>query len=279
LSFATDEGGFVLWPVTALFLLPYIRGMQLVAFGALPAIFFVFVKFVLPPIYDVLGTSGPRADVLGGAIITKLLYNLISPDFYLMALTDFGRSISVTLGIISPWEWLAVTALSAVICLAVANRAWIVVASSLSMAGSSIFLSMIDMANGPGNFLAQLTYYYHSMLAPLIVIWVASIYHWLRPLRVLRPVFVLAATAVIVFNFMNFQRVNELTKILHTYPLATLEPTTFDAPHLQDRFEYLLASGPLPQANGYRAQFAHYRDHPMGDGAYASNFLRSFDKR
>jgi hypothetical protein len=279
LIFLADETGFVLWLVAALLLIPHLRGPRIAIFASLPLVYFALIKIAMPPLYGSLGISGPRDGAVGVSIIERLLSNLLSPDFYAMAATDLARSLSVTIGVIAPYERVALGFVAALLCLAIAKRQWLVISSSLAVIGTSLFLSMIDMANGPGNFFAQLTFYYHSALAPLVVFWIASIFAWIRPISFQRSVLAAVATAVISFNFVNFDRINELTKILHTYPMTTLDPTGFDEAFLQKRFEYLLSSGPLPEAGGYRAQFAYYRDHPMGNESYAGNLLRAFEMR
>lgn len=277
LIFLADETGFVLWLVAALLLIPSLRGSRIAILTALPIVYFTLIKVALPPIYNWLGTSGPRDGAVGASIIEKLLSNLLSADFYVLAATDLARSLAVTFGILAPYEWIVLGTVVTILIFALVKRQWLVASSSLALVGTSVFLSMIDMANGPGNFFAQLTYYYHSALAPLAVFWIACIVMWQRSIP--RPVLAAIAVAVTILNFVNFQRVNEITKILHTYPMMTLDPPTFNEAALERRFEDLLSSSALPEASGYRSQFAYYRDHPMGNESYTSNLIRAFEKR
>lgn len=279
LVFLTDETGFVLWLVTALLLIPCLRGWRTVTFASLPVFYFVLIRLILPPIYEQLGTDGPRTGAVNHVIIEKLLSNLLSPDFYVMAATDLDRSLATTLGVITPYEWVALSIVAIVLCVAIYKARWIVVATSLSLIGTSGFLSMIDMANGPDNTLAKLTYYYHSAVSPLAIFWIASILNWIEPIK-LRPALGMMATALIALNFVNFHRINELTKIFHTYPMTTFHPMTFDEVGLQSKFNYLLSDGrPFPEQAWFRKAFSNYQAHPMGDESYARNLAKAFDPR
>ncbi len=113
----------------------------------------------------------------------------------------------------------------------------------------------------------------------LTVLWLAAIYHWLRPeSTTIRYVAACCMAAVMLLNLKNFHRVNELVRIMHTYPLAQIKPRIYERELLARKYEALLNAGPLPQAEGLRTQFAYYREYPMGTDDYADRLEGTFRK-
>jgi len=110
----------------------------------------------------------------------------------------------------------------------------------------------------------------HLAAGRLVLVAVTGAYLWL--------IGGIAAAAICALNTANFSRTNEIMKIIHTYPLLRLQPREFDPEGLATRFEALLQEGPLPHADAFRGQFAYYREHPMGDTAYADNLELAYKR-
>jgi hypothetical protein len=279
LTLFTDEAGFVYWPIMLLLLGSRLRGLWLAAYCAIPLVYLLTAKVLLPPVYSWLGNSGARDGVIAESVVSKLLGSFLSLDFWLIAFDDLARSVAVTLGTLSVPVLLPVLCIAAVGIYALVRRAWVVFVISLSLFGASFFLSMLDMVNTSRNYMGQWTYYYHSPIAVLTLLWLAATYHLLRPDSKKLQI---AATGVIVvvsaLNLANFYRVNELIRIMHLYPLAQIKPKVYDNENLARRFESLLNAGALPEAEGLRKQFAYYREYPMGTDDYADRLEKTFTK-
>ena len=280
MAFLSDEAGYVYWVVVLLFLVPKLRGIRLSGYFAVPLTYLVLAKVLLPPLYDLLGKSGPREGAIAASVVTKLLKSMLSLDFPSLALEDLGRAMGTTVGLLSMPLWIPVTVLAATAIYAYSRKSWIVFILSISLAGTSLFLSMLDLVNTTRSFIGQLTYYYHNALAVLTVFWLASLYHWFRPSSQRWRIAAGFGLAIIsILNLANFSRINELIRILHTYPIASFNPTILDPEKMARRHELLLDAGPLPQAEGLRAQFANYRREPMVDISYAERLERTFERR
>ncbi len=279
LTLFTDEAGFVYWPIMLLLLATRLRGWWLAAYCAIPAVYLLTAKVLLPPVYNWLGNSGARDGVIAESVVSKLLGSFLSLDFWILACEDLARSVAASLGTLSVPVLLPVVAIAAVGIYALVKRAWVVFVISLSLFGASFFLSMLDMVNTSRNYMGQWTYYYHSPIAVLTLLWLAATYHWLRPdSKKLQITATCAIVVVSVLNMGNFYRVNELIRIMHLYPLAQIKPRLYDHENLARRFEALLNAGALPEAEGLRKQFAYYREHPMGTDDYADRLEKTFRK-
>lgn len=279
LSFFADEAGFVNWPIALLILGSRLRGARLAGYFMIPVVYLLLAKGLLPPIYDLLGKSGPRDEVIATSMVAKLLGSLLSLDFYALAIENLGRTVAASFGTLSVPDLIPIVAVLAIGSYALVRRVWVVSAVSFLIVGISIFFSMIDQINTTKNHIGQWTYYYHTPVAVLALLWVAAVYHWLRPTSTgLRIAAGLTIAVISMLNLNNFQRVNEIVKIIHTYPLARLIPRTFDPQGLGERFEVLLKSGSLPEADAFRRQFSYYRVHPMGDSSYAERLEQTYKK-
>ncbi len=153
LTLFTDEAGFVYWPILLLLLRDRLRGKWLAGFLAMPFAYLVVAKVMLPPVYNLLGKSGARDGVIAESVVTKLLGSFLSPDFWVLALEDLARSVAASLGTLSPYDALPILAIMAIGAWALKKGAWIVFAVSLSLVGTSLFLSMLDMVNTSRNYM------------------------------------------------------------------------------------------------------------------------------
>jgi hypothetical protein len=279
LTLFADEAGFVYWPIMLLLLGARLRGRWLAAYCAIPVVYLLTAKVLLPPVYNLLGNSGARDGVIAESVVSKLLGSFLSLDFWVLAFEDFARAVAASFGTLSVPVLLPIAVVAAVGVYALARRAWLVFATSLSLFGASFFLSMLDMVNTSRNYMGEWTYYYHSPLAVLTLLWIAAAYHWLRPDSKKLQLAAACGVAVIsMLNLANFHRVNELIRIMHLYPLAQITPRVYDHENLARRFESLLSAGALPEAAGLRRQFSYYREHPMGTDDYADRLERTFRK-
>jgi len=277
LSFFADEAAFVYWPVVLLFIGPRLGRARRAACLAVPVVFLLVAQQLMPPIYGLLGTSGPRDRVIGSGVVADVLARLLRPEFYGMALEDLGRSTAASFGTIAAPIVIPIALILVTGAYGIAERNNTLIAASLSVIGASLFLSMLDPGKSQ-EYMGQWTYYYHSPVAVLSITWAAVCYHSLPLALRSRAALGIATTAICALNFANFSRTNEIIKIIHTYPMARLEPREFDSEGLAARLETLLQGGALPHADAFRRQFAYYRAHPMGDAAYADSLERTFGR-
>jgi hypothetical protein len=239
----------------------------------------LLAKVIFPPIYNILGKSGPRDGVLDVSIISKLLKNISSLDFYRIAFEDLGRAIAAQVGMLQLPSIIPLFIVIIIGICATKKRVWVVAALSLSLLLVSFFLSIIDMVNLSRNVMGQWAYYYHSPIAFLTVLWIAAIYNWLRPSsKKIQAVVLICFGIISIINLVNFYRINVLIKIIHTYPLVQLEPRLFDTARLSTQFEKTLTITSLPQTKDLRATFTYYRNHPMGDNNYADRLEQIYKK-
>jgi hypothetical protein len=216
-----------------------LRGRWLAAYCAIPVVYLLTAKVLLPPVYKLLGNSGARDGVIAESVVSKLLGSFLSLDFWVLASEDLARSVAASLGTLSVPVLLPVVAIATLGIYALVKRAWVVFVISLSLFGTSFFfLSMLDMVNTSRNYMGQCTYYYH--------IPIAAAYYWLRPdSKKLQIAAACGVVAISVLNMANFYRVNELIRIMHLYPLAQITPRVYDHENLARRFESLLVPGGL----------------------------------
>ena len=280
LTFFADEAGWVLWPVFLLFLAPELDRRRIAAYFALPVAYLVVAKVLLPPIYGLLGGSGPRSGVIASSMVADRLASFLRPDFYAIAAENLGRTVAASFGTLTIPPAIPIAVLVAAFGVAVWRRQWVLLAALLSIVGQSFFFSMIDTVNTTPNYIGQWTYYYDTPVAVLSLVAAASAYLWLRRSHPRWGV-VAGATVVLLcaLNLKNFERANEVVRIIHTYPLAELKPRRFDPDGLAARFEVLLREGGYPYADAFRKQFAYYREHPMGDATYADRLEATYKKR
>lgn len=276
-SFFSDEAGFTYWLIMPLFITPKkdLERHKIIIYCLLPLLYLILAKIVLPPIYESWGHYGPRSGVIPAALISDLLSNFLSISFYSIIIENLGHSVGSSWGLLSIWAFVPVTVLVAVSTYACKAKNWVVVSFAFSLLITSTFLTMIDMVNHWINPMAQWTFYYHSPVAIFSILWLASLYDRFRPSSNKFKIIILFIIAIIsTLNLVNFHRINEIMKILHTYPLVQLKPRVFDEQKLTDKYERLLGS--LPQADSMRTLFSNYRNHPMGNEEYARRLERTY---
>lgn len=244
-GFFADETCYALLPISLLLLgrpMIHRRGwVEFLGFVALLLLFVIASRLVLPQIYLNLGTSGPRDETVAGQIVARLLGYLLSPQFYGIALDDFGTSVLSSVGIIDASQtsviafltvFFLVTASSLILTFRADQKHSAIFWNLAVFAGSSIALSfsltLFDWFNNPysSNYFGALTYYYHSAIAPMVVFWLACLaraIHLLADSRArkvsMSVVLVAFCSIAAISNLGNFKAVNRLFQIIHTYPL------------------------------------------------------------
>jgi hypothetical protein len=244
LSFFTDEmalGGYiVLCGIYAPSLLrPGARWKALVML-TLPALFVAVVRWGLPAMYAVASTRGmPVFDAFGDDGKLGILRHLGELSFYQRAVIQTARGMLTTFGITAHnalTEWAAVTLLVAgSVCLAW-RRGWQqaawrasygLIASALVLLANGAYLALLDFyPPGDITYLGSYTYYYHSSLSILAVLWLAFAWRsllnsdWKRlPMRrLLAFIGGFGFVVVTVLNFRSFHNINQLVSLAHSYP-------------------------------------------------------------
>jgi hypothetical protein len=245
LGFFADETGYALLPISLILLArPIIlrRGwLELGTFAAVLPLFAALARVVLPYVYSVVGSSGPREETVAGHIVFKLLGYLFEPKFYAIALDDLGTSVMTSFGVVDPSRGLTTAFLVLFFCGTAVptilffrppdeNSAifWNVPCFAVSLVTLSFSLTLFDWFNNPysSNYIGALTYYYHSAVAMLAVVWLACVWRAAVAIAGAAPSSIAASftlgLAVAVMAWVNvghFQDINRLFQILHTYPL------------------------------------------------------------
>jgi hypothetical protein len=324
IGFFADETGYILLPIAVVLLLrPMIqrRGYsELAGFVALLLVFIILARLILPYIYLRFGTSGARAEVVSGQLVFKLLGYLIEPGFYRVALDDLATSALASLGILDASKGLVIAFIGVFFAVmagagflylratgARATMFWNLLSISVSLILLSFFLTLFDWFNNPfaSNYIGALTFYYHSAVAIFAVLWLACVYRTgLVMLRgqgrlVFGGAFAACIVVVAVLNFLNFENINRLFQILHTYPLdaKALVGTPWRAtPALEiDRagstihvsvnadpaaitaeYDALVKQSIGPRTGNFLEALAIYKRGPIGTDQFVQRYVRLF---
>jgi hypothetical protein len=244
LSFFTDEmalGGYVVLCVVYApsFLRRGARWKTLIMV-ALPALFVAAVKWGMPAMYAVAGAEGmPDFNAFGDEKKLSTLAHLGQSDFYQLAFTQTARALLTTLGVTVHNALTEITALA----LFIGGSAWLawtggqepaqrrvnygLVASAVAFLVNSAYLTLLDLyPPGGRTYLASYTYYYHSSLSILAVLWLAFVWqamaqhdwHAIPVRRFLTIVGAQTCIVVIALNFRSFHNINQLVSLAHSYP-------------------------------------------------------------
>ena len=271
-SFFADEAGFVLWPITLILAGPaMVRGKQWPRLGillALPLIYFLVAKILIPALYLTVGVSRNMEMGVAG----KLLSYCFSWKYYVVALDDFSSAVLVTFGVLGarPWQIiLGVALMLAAVVWGIRRRQWDGVAAIAAVGIMSFSLTLFDWFNIPygSNAFGALTYYYHSPVALLAVFALAQF----RPkLAVLLPAVIL----LVGLNLFNFHAVNRLVLIMHTYPtdVRALPGALEQSTELEAEFNRRLLRLNGQHTDWMQKTFNHYKAYPMGGADYVKRF-------
>jgi hypothetical protein len=208
----------------------------------LPVSFIFTVWWVLPTIYAKFSVHGPW-NALSDAKKFELASYLVEPNFYLVSLVHIATIILTTLGVglhTALTEGAAIVLFASVtIFLARPSRGITrdrarmgLVASALTLVAGGIYTTLLDWYPFPEavSYLGAFTFYYHSSLNVLVILWLA--FAWQRvfelaPSRIpsWQPAVVIAGTllcaGLTVANFQLFANINRVVELLHTYPYSS----------------------------------------------------------
>jgi hypothetical protein len=240
-SFFADELALAVYPIVVLMFFhslvaeapPWKRG----AIAVLPILFLAAVYGALPAVYTRFSVHGSWDALTDGQKLRLFAY-LEDPQLYAVALVHTARAVLTTLGIHRHdvvTEVLALVALvggTAVVVWRLRKRggAWPLVASMLSLLGAALYATLLDWYPFPGevSYLGSFTFYYHSPLAVLVIVWLGSVARAGAEIardRGWRPAMkaggVAIGTAAIVANFALTHHINRLVGVMHTYPYSS----------------------------------------------------------
>jgi len=247
LGFFADEMGLAAYAFVAL-LIPSLvliaPTWKRVTYLLLPFVFLVTIKWLLPWLYVTFSVHGAW-DALADAKKFEIARYLLEPNFYRVGAIHIATLLLTTVGVGAHdpvTEGVAFAALVGGTALMV--RPWRtslrdpvryrLVASALAVIAGGVWATLLDWYPFPEevSYLGAFTFYYHSSLNVLVVIWLAFV--WQRAFQLasgrlpqLRQG-MLAAGAVVcgvitIANFQLFQNINEVVQLLHTYPYSTAE--------------------------------------------------------
>jgi hypothetical protein len=253
-SLFTDEmalGGYV--AICGLyapsFLRSHYRWKALVVL-ALPVLYVAATTWGLPAMYGLASAEGtPAFGAIGDSKKLSLLLHLGHWDFYTFGLLQTATGILITLGISAPSIYTEIAAL-AVFAGCTTWLIWVrsrqsfggrtsygLVVSALVLVANGLYLTLLDLyppeiyppgqyPAGGTSYLASYTYYYHSSLSVLFVVWLAfacrAIMDWagerVRIVALLAFAGLSASLVVTALNFRSFHNINQLVSLVHYYP-------------------------------------------------------------
>ena len=231
------------------------RWKALVVLG-LPAIFVIAANWGLPAFYAIASADGtPTFVPIGDPKKLGLIAHLGHWKFYYFALIQTARAILSTIGMSVQnvtTEYIALTAL-------IGGTAWLawkstgraidrhmaygMATSAIVVIANGIYLTLLDLyppatyppgqypPAGATTYLASYTYYYHSSLSVLSVLWLAHVCRAIMNLRwrnvrarsLLSTAGLSLSVVAVVLNFRLFHNINQLVALTHLYPLQPAE--------------------------------------------------------
>lgn len=290
LTLFTDEASYAYLVIVIILLYMQQRKYYYLIYIGIPALYLFISKVVLPPIYDLYGLSGPRDGVIAGSIVIKLLYNLMSYDFWILAFEDLYRSAAASFGALSIIPTLLIMLIIVSPLIFFKQRSFLknytpnngnslLLSLMLSIIFTSLFLSMLDMINTSRNYMAQWAYYYHSPMALLYWLLAALYYKHVKETIIINKwYFIVLITAITMLNLLNFYHVNEIIKIIHLYPIKQTNPLLIDEKYLIQRFNNMLSYTKVYEAKNLQKQFEYYQLNPMGTIDYINRLQKTFQK-
>jgi hypothetical protein len=247
---------------------------------------------------------------------------LLDPVFYHAMLVQTARSVLATLGVARhvPWTEAAALLMLAVVPLVdlVRSGGWsigklldnkLLISTGLVFA-VSLYATLLDWYPFPNevSYLGSFNYYYHSVIVVLVVVWVAYVIKagFLRDCSwrhgpVSAAVATVLVVAIIVVNFVIFDRVNRLVLTIHIYPYSssalfqqlrqklplvldvprgdggpiifTQRPTELEARYREDLHALF---GTRWDQNGFYTTFNLIKPNPIMQRPYLDHLLRAF---
>lgn len=245
-SLFADEMALASYCVVAALFLPSLvlkaPNWKRLAFLSLPILFLVVTNWVLPAFYERFSVHGPWNALADSKKFTVFGY-LGQPYFYQAGLIHTARAFLTTVGVQTHGtisELIAILLLTAGTGLLLyrAGRAkdstpahYPLLASTVILFAVGFYATLLDWYPFPEqvSYLGSFTYYYHSALGLLVILWLAFAWqvlsHLVRGRAVARRAIVAGGVAlcaiVTVANLAMFHNVNRLVQLIHTYPYST----------------------------------------------------------
>lgn len=250
----TDEAGYAYYGIACLFLLPHLlkNGLrkQAVALLAVIPVFLIVAKIILPRIYNILGNSGLRNEVVPSHLVRNLLGYLTESRFYATSVEELSRAALGAFGFTGfpadlsvPFVLIFIGVAGFAFFRVLAGRAsgqgawdsWQLIVATASIFCMGFFLTLINWYTAPFgyNYYGSVTYYYYSPIVIFAVLWLAALIKLVRQSiadvhqqRIFSVVLFALAVPVTLANYSNFRGVNKLIQTIHMFPL---EPSNFHA--------------------------------------------------
>ena len=247
LTLFTDEAGYAFYGIAVLFLLPHLLKGRLfrgaAGLMAVVPVFLIVAKLILPHVYNAIGSSGSRDQVVPTSLVRNLLGYLVEPRFYSVSIEEMSRAALGTFGLtgahadlsvpfILIFPGLAAIAIFRLLIVRMTSRDawnhWQFIFATVSVLGMGLFLTLINWNAAPFgyNYYGSISYYYYSPIVVLALLWFASLIKLLRDTiqklpyqRIFSIVLLAVAVPVTVANYFNFRDVNRLIQTIHIYPL------------------------------------------------------------
>lgn len=244
-SFFADEMALLNYVIVAILFFPSLfrdaPSWKRYTLLSLPIMFLIAVGLALPTIYSKLSVHGPW-DALQDKKKIELTGYLVDYEFYLASLTHTARAVLTTIGVethtrINEIAGLAV--LTGGVALAYrlrrvrnASTVWYgLLASTASLFAAGLYATLLDWYpfRKEVSYLGSFTFYYHSSLGLLVILWLAFAWEMLLVLARSHPAWrqaivvggVFFASLVTASNFAMFHDINRLVQLIHTYPYSS----------------------------------------------------------
>ncbi|MBI2756451.1 MAG: fibronectin type III domain-containing protein [Chloroflexi bacterium] len=245
LGFFSDEMGLIAYPAVAL-LFPsmFLRASKWKAglFASLPVIFLLVTYVILPFVYIRFSVHGAW-DAIGDGKKLEILRYLFDPSFYRVSAIHIADAFLTTFGIEErswPFEAVALSILFGAPLIALLIRVPVyegspshgLVASGSTVLLSGIYTTLLDWYPFPGqvSYLGSFTFYYHSSMSIFLVVWLYYLWGVIisqtKQYAILSRVSLFSGIILCVLimfsNFRMFQRINDLTRMIHVFPYTSL---------------------------------------------------------
>jgi hypothetical protein len=227
LSLFTDEmalGGFVAVAMIYTFDLAKTPWKALVLWS-MPIWYLIIVKWGLPALYAATSVDGtPVFNAFGDTKKLALLTNLLTLDFYRLAVSQTTRAILALFGVIHHTSLLDQGAFLIAILLAAwsvkAGRGGYAAIAALSaLFANGAYLTLLDLYPPGGRYyLASYGYYYHSGLALLALVALALMARAVKLSLSQSLAVAVVALPIMSVNFLNFRTLNQVIAIAQLYP-------------------------------------------------------------
>lgn len=207
---------------------------------ALPILFLIITKWVIPKIYSRFSVHGAW-DALADPKKFEVFGYIFDPTFHMSAAINLGRSILTSVGVSyhTPATELIALAVFFIPMLLVVWRyrrqpseigSDKVFLATIALYVTNTYVTLLDWYPFPNevSYLGSFNYYYHSSIPILVILWIASFiqsdafaYKKGFMQKYGHLIACVIVTAIVISNFVLFDRVNRLVQNIHTYPFSS----------------------------------------------------------